>query len=104
MALRPQRFCFLVCAFALLPACGGSSKEAPGLDNDHNKVADDLGTLIDVDNVPGADSIYGALWLRPEAPAEQLQIGNAVLRVVVLAPGVLPEPDDCRVALQGAVT
>ena len=57
MALRPQRFCFLVCAFALLPACGGSSKEAPGLDNDHNKVADDLGTLIDVDNVPGADSI-----------------------------------------------
>ena len=45
MALRPQRFSFLVCAFALLPACSG--KDAPGLDNNHDNVADDLGALVD---------------------------------------------------------
>jgi hypothetical protein len=52
MALRPQRFSFLVCAFALLAACG-PSKEAPGLDNNDDKVADDLGSLVDVDPKDG---------------------------------------------------
>jgi hypothetical protein len=48
MALRPQRFSFLVCALALGSACSGSSpKDLPGLDNNHDSVADDLGKLID---------------------------------------------------------
>ena len=45
MALRPQRFSFVVCVLALLPACSG--KDKPGLDNNRDNVADDLGTLID---------------------------------------------------------
>jgi hypothetical protein len=51
MALRPQRFSFFVCAFALLPACSG--KDAPGLDNNHDKVADDLGAFVDTDPKDG---------------------------------------------------
>jgi hypothetical protein len=59
MALRPQRFSFLLCAFTLLPACGSStSKDLPGLDNNHDTVADDLGTLIDANPKDGfADTI-----------------------------------------------
>jgi len=61
MALRPQRVSFFLCALALASACGGSSspdKEAPGLDNNGDRVADDLGTLIDTSPKDGAaDSI-----------------------------------------------
>ena len=59
MALRVQRFGFLVCAFALLSACGGSSSKSdeqpPGLDNNGDNLADDLGSLIDA-NKDGAIS------------------------------------------------
>lgn len=55
MALRSQRSSFLLCALALLSACGGSSdKELPGLDNNGDKVADDLGKLVDVNPKDGS--------------------------------------------------
>jgi hypothetical protein len=58
MALRSQRFRFLVCAFALVSACGPSSKDGPALDGNHDTLADDLGTLIDANPKDGvADGI-----------------------------------------------
>ena len=53
MALCSQRVSLALCALALLPACGGSSKD-PGLDDNGDKVADDLGTLIDANPKDGA--------------------------------------------------
>ena len=48
MTLCPRRSSFLAFALALVSACGGSSdKEKPGLDNNQDHVADDLGKLID---------------------------------------------------------
>lgn len=61
MALRPQRFGFFLSAFALLSACGSSTpskSEPPGLDNNGDRLADDLGSLIDTNPKDGAaDSI-----------------------------------------------
>jgi hypothetical protein len=57
MALRSQRSSFLVCAFALLSACGSSSKDLPALDKNHDTVADDLGTLVDANQDGVADGI-----------------------------------------------
>src|SRR5690349_5349273 len=73
MALRPQRFGFFACAFALLSACGGSStpgnQDQPGLDNNQDRVADDLGTLIDTSPKDGAaDSIDVNKDGKPDGP------------------------------------
>jgi len=58
MALCPQRSSLLACALVLVAACGSSNKELPGLDNNEDRVADDLGTLIDANPKDGtADSI-----------------------------------------------
>jgi hypothetical protein len=61
MALRPQRFGFFLSAFALLSACGSSTPsndEQPGLDNNGDRLADDLGALVDANPKDGAaDSI-----------------------------------------------
>jgi len=55
MALRPQRFSFLLCALALVPACSGSTaKDLPGLDSNGDQVADDLGKLVDVNPKDGS--------------------------------------------------
>jgi hypothetical protein len=58
MAPRSQRFSFLVCALAFVPACGSSTKDRPGLDSNRDSVADDLGTLVDTTPKDGvADEI-----------------------------------------------
>jgi hypothetical protein len=59
MALRSQRFSFLVCAVALGSACGStSSNDRPALDGNHDTVADDLGSLVDANPKDGlADGI-----------------------------------------------
>lgn len=59
MARRPQRFSLLVCALGLVSACSGSGtkQEAPGLDNNKDSVADDLGTLVDANKDGIADEI-----------------------------------------------
>lgn len=58
MALRSQRFSFLLCALALVPGCSGTpAKELPGLDTNSDMVADDLGKLIDANKDGSADLI-----------------------------------------------
>jgi len=55
MALCSRRFSFLACALALVSACSGSTdKERPGLDNNGDQVADDLGKLIDASPKDGS--------------------------------------------------
>lgn len=54
MALRPQRFSWIVCALSLCSACGSSSS---GPDKNDDNVADDLGKVVDANNDGNADLI-----------------------------------------------
>ncbi|HYQ00166.1 MAG TPA: hypothetical protein VER96_15930 [Polyangiaceae bacterium] len=56
-----------IAPFALTVACGGGDK--PGLDNNHDRLADDLGVFIDVDGVKGGDSIDINHDGKPDGPA-----------------------------------
>lgn len=58
MLQRPRFFTWCVLAFALIPACGGSSSsQGRGIDQNGDTIPDDIGTVVDANHDGVADKI-----------------------------------------------